>query len=208
MLSSRYEALVRQPSDINEHLPTLRSYASSCTHVTECGVRSAVSSYAFATALKTTPGAKLVQVDPEWHPNIEAFQTACRAEGLHTLFHKQSNLECPLEETDLLFIDTWHVYGHLKRELARWHPYVRSYILLHDTTVDEWQGETIRNRWDAHRQSRDTGIPVEEILRGLWPAVTEFLSAHPEWTLHERFTHNNGLTVLKRRDTVSESDSA
>jgi hypothetical protein len=157
-----------------------------------------VSSYAFAHALLETPGAKLIQVDPEWHPNIGVFQQAAAKEGLTTVFHKQSDLECPLEETDLLFIDTWHVYGHLKRELARWHPYVRNYIVMHDTTVDEWQGETIRNGWDAHRQSRETGIPVSEIQKGLWPAVDEFLSDHPEWALRERFVTNNGLTILEK----------
>jgi hypothetical protein len=87
----------------------------------------------------------------------------------------------------------------LKRELAHWHPHVRKYIILHDTTVDEWYGETIRNGWDAESQSRETGIPVDEIRKGLWPAVSEFLLQHPEWTVRERFVHNNGLTVLEKR---------
>lgn len=207
-IETRYRTLCSTPSDINEHLPTLARYASTCTHITECGVRTAVSSYAFAHGLKGRPSAKIVQVDPDWHPNIDAFQRACAEEGLASVFHKQSDLDCPLEETDLLFLDTWHVYGQLKRELARWHPYVRRYIVLHDTTVDEWYGETIRNGWDAVRQSRETGIPVEEIRIGLWPAVTGFLAEHREWALHERFTHNNGLTILVRQDRSSESDSA
>lgn len=186
-----------EPSDINEHLPTLARYTAECRHVTECGVRSAVSSYAFASALVSRAGTKLIQVDRDWHPNIERFQGECAAAGLVSIFHKASDLECPLEETDLLFLDTWHVYGQLKRELDRWHPVVRKYIILHDTTVDEWQGETIRNGWDAVRQSRETGIPVHEIRKGLWPAVTEFLEAHPDWRIRERFTNNNGLTVLE-----------
>lgn len=198
MIRDTYHRLCQTPSDINEHLPTLARYASMCYHVTECGIRTAVSSYAFAHGLLNKPDAKLVQVDPQWHANIDVFQKAAAEEGLASIFHMKSDLECPLEETDLLFIDTWHIYGHLKRELARWHPYVRKYIMLHDTTVDEWQGETIRNKWDAQRQSRETGIPVEEILKGLWPAVTEFLSSHPEWSLRERFVNNNGLTVLEK----------
>jgi hypothetical protein len=39
---------------------------------------------------------------------------------------------------------------------------------------------------------------VEEINRGVWPAIEEFLAAHPEWILKERFTNNNGLTILQR----------
>lgn len=200
MLTTKYKHLCGTASDINEHLPTLREYASECQHITECGVRSAISSYAFADALLGRPNTKLVQVDPQSHPNIVNFGNECKAESINVVFHNQSDLECPLEKTDLLFIDTWHVYGQLKRELARWHMHAHKYIILHDTTVDEWQGETIRVGWDATKQSRESGIPVNEIQKGLWPAVVEFLSDHPEWKLHRRFTNNNGLTILRRVD--------
>lgn len=202
MIASRYTELCQDPSDINEHLPTLAKYASECTTVTECGVRTAVSSYAFAYGLLSKPAAKLTQVDPDWHPNIEKFQKACADEGLASVFHKMSDLDCPLETTDLLFIDTWHVYGQLKRELARWHPYVQKYIIMHDTVVDGVYGETIRCGWDAERQSRESGIPVGEIRKGLMPAVKEFVAAHPEWAIYAHFPNNNGLTVLTRHRIV------
>jgi hypothetical protein len=198
MLQSKYLEQCKSPSDIHEHLPTLARYARECTHVTECGVRTCISTYAFAEGLRGRPGTRIIQVDPQWHPNIVTFQSECKAEGLDAVFYRNSDLECPMEPTDLLFLDTWHIYGHLKRELARWHSHVRSYILLHDTTVDEWIGETVRMGWDAVQQSRETGIPVEEIRKGLWPAVEEFLAAHPEWRLRERLTNCNGLTVLER----------
>lgn len=198
MLHRKYQELSRTPSDINEHLPTLHQYASECSHVTECGVRTAVSSYAFGSALVGREGTKLVQVDPQSHSNVLQFGSECASEGLAVVFHNQSDLVCPMEQTDLLFIDTWHIYGQLKRELARWNSHVRKYIILHDTTVDEWLGETIRVGWDAHKQSRESGIPVDEIRKGLWPAVHEFLEEHSEWALHARFTNNNGLTILRR----------
>ncbi len=198
MLTSKYENACATPSDINEHLPTLHKYACECSHITECGVRSVVSSYAFAHALVGRPDTKLVQVDPAFHLNIVAFGTECRQEGLPVVFHNESDLTCPMETTDLLFVDTWHIYGQLKRELARWHSHVRKYILLHDTTIDEWNGETVRVGWNAEAQSQATGIPVDEIRKGLWPAIEEFLRDHPEWTLRERFTNNNGLTILER----------
>ena len=199
MIVSRYNELCNTPSDINEHLPTLQRYASECTTVTECGVRSGVSSYAFGNALRGKPGARIIQVDLDWHPNIATFQKACAKEGIRSSFYGISDLECPLEQTDLLFIDTWHVYGHLKRELARWHSYVNKYIVMHDTTVDGVYGETIRYGWDAHKQSRETGIPVDEIRKGLMPAIEEFISEHPEWTIRERFVNNNGLTILEKK---------
>jgi hypothetical protein len=197
-IETKYLERCITPSDINEHLPTLYNYASMCLHITETGVRSAVSSYAFAKGLLGKKGAKLVQVDLENHPNVTLFQSECATEGLNSTFHQQSDLECPTEETELLFIDTWHVYGHLKRELNHWNTFVSKYIILHDTTVDEWLGETIRAGWNAEEQSKATGIPVLEIKMGLWPAVVEFLSQHPEWVLEKRLTNNNGLTILKR----------
>ena len=197
-LDTKYNEAISTPSDINEHIATLYKYALECSHITECGVRSIVSSYAFANALKHKSSNKLIQVDPYKSSNIESFQQLCISENVKTVFHNQSDLECPLENTELLFIDTWHVYGQLKRELSRWNGYVSKYIILHDTTVDEIHGEALRNNDDVYKLSKMSGIPVEEVAKGLWPAITEFLSEHSEWCIKQRYTHNNGLTVLER----------
>jgi hypothetical protein len=198
VIASKFLSNVNSPSDINEHLVTLYRYANDCNHVTECGVRGVVSSYAFANALKGRSNNKLIQVDPAKYENVCQFQAECNAEGVNTIFYDQSDLDCPMETTDLLFIDTWHIYGQLKRELNRWNGSVTKYIIMHDTTVDEWLGETLRVGWNANEQSKNTGIPVDEITKGLWPAISEFLNEHPEWTIRERFTNNNGLTILSR----------
>ena len=70
---------------------------------------------------------------------------------------------------------------------------------MHDTTIDEIKGETIRMRWDANKQSAQTGIPVHEICKGLSYAIKEFLHHNPEWYIKEVFTNNNGLTILARK---------
>jgi hypothetical protein len=162
------------------------------------GVSSVVSSYAFAHGLKNKNINKLVHVDVNWHDNHTTFKNECDNENINVVFHQASSLECPLEKTDLLFIDTWHVYGQLKRELERWNSHVTKYIIMHDTTVDEWAGETIRQKWNPKEQSEKTGIPIHEITKGLWPAIREFLASHPEWTMRERYNNNNGLTILER----------
>jgi len=197
-LLDKYTVKCNELSDIYEHLPTLFRYGLECSHITECGVRSVTSSYAFASALQGKLENKLIQVDLNTNSNVLQFNNECTREGVNVVFYQESDLTCPMEDTELLFIDTWHIYGHLKRELSRWHSHVSKYIILHDTTVDEWDGETVRVGWDAIQQSIDTGIPVDEITKGLWPAVDEFLKEHPEWVLKERFTNNNGLTVLVR----------
>jgi cephalosporin hydroxylase len=197
-INDMYNHRCNEHSDINEHLPTLRKYTLECTHVTECGVRGACSAYAFADGLRNRPETKMVQIDIEYHPRMGEFIEISKSEGLNVELNIVSDIKCKREQTDLLFIDTWHVYGHLKREFEYWHSYVNKYIILHDTTVDEFLGESIRCGMDIERQSAEYGIPIDEIKKGLWPAVEEFLAEHPEWTLHERFTNNNGLTVLKR----------
>ena len=198
-----YTSLCAQASDINEHLPTLSKYAAMCESIFETGVRGVVSSWAFAHGLcrNGQPVKRLFLNDI--HPcNITELVTANNAMDTPiALAHAWvNNLELQLpSEFDLTFIDTWHVYGQLKRELIKFAPLTRKYIILHDTTVDEWHGETLRMGWDAQSQSAATGIPVAEITRGIWPAVEEFLGRSDEWELRERFTNNNGLTVLARR---------
>lgn len=189
---------IKTRSDINAHLQTLADYAMKCTHITEAGVRSIVSSYAFAVGLRGKPDNKLIQIDLVKSRKVDGFIAECKSEGVNVTFYEQSDLECPIEPTELFFIDTWHVYGHLKRELARWNPFVSKYIIMHDTTVDARVGESIRRRLNTAEQSKQTGIPEEEIRKGLWPAIEEFLAQHPEWKLEHRYKHCNGLTILKR----------
>jgi cephalosporin hydroxylase len=160
-------------------------------------VRSVVSSY-LAVGLKGKTPNKLIQIDIERTPTVSKFITECMAEGINVTFYEESDLTCPMEPTELLFIDTWHVYGHLKRELERWNSSVSKYIIMHDTTVDDVHGESIRQGWDTKKQSVETGIPEDEIRKGLWPAIEEFLAAHTEWKLEMRYTNNNGLTILSR----------
>ena len=193
-----YREKIRTPSDINEHIPTLYEYARKCDSVVECGVRAITSSYAFANGLIGNPRNSLTMVDTYRSENIDSFIEMCEREGVNVKFLHGSDTACELVATDMLFIDTWHVYGHLKRELAYWHGVVRKYIIMHDTTVDADHGETIRCGLDAQAQSIESGYPIEEIRRGLWPAVIEFLNAHPEWVIERRYINNNGLTILRR----------
>jgi hypothetical protein len=127
---------------------------------------------------------------------LPQFLELCQKENVQAKFIHSSDLDCQPIETDLLFIDTWHVYAQLKRELELWHSHTKKYILLHDTTVDEWEGESVRGNMDTKKQSEESGFPEEEIRKGLWPAIQEFLETHPEWKLEQRYTNNNGLTIL------------
>lgn len=171
MIEQKYNELCQKPSDINEHLPVLKKYAAECTHVTEMGVRWVVSTWAFLAAKPE----KLVSYDVNYHPNVKEAQDAA---GDSFQFIQSNVLETEIEETDLLFIDTWHVYGQLQKELEKHAEKARKYIILHDTSTFGLRGE-------------DGG-------KGLKTALNEFLEKNVSWVIKEEFTNNNGLTVLER----------
>jgi hypothetical protein len=196
--------------DIAEHVDVMYEYALGCVHVTACGLIEEVTPWVFARALHdghtarkaasdAGPPPRLVCTDVWWRSYICTVREVCTAHGISFRFMKGNDLDLALEPTDLLFIDTWHVYGHLKRELEQLSPLVRRYIMVHDTTVDEVVGESVRCRMNIKEQARESGYPEEEIRRGVGPAIAEFIDRHgDEWALEARFTHCNGLTIFKR----------
>jgi len=198
LVELNYNFKCQLKSDINEHLPTLCELAKECNSVIELGVRGVVSSWAFAMGLPE--GSRMFMNDLDPCNATPLIRAAKNEKNIDATFVHGSDLEIDLPEpADLVFIDTWHIYGQLKRELARYEPLAKKYIVMHDTTVDEWEGETIRLGWNAEEQSKQTGWPVEEITKGLWPAVDEFLRKHEgKWELKKRYFNNNGLTVLER----------
>lgn len=196
-------------SDIHEHLPTLYNHGLECNSIVEFGVRdTANSTRAFVKSLvdNSRNGTKnLSYIGVDIVPcRVDYIQQICKQNKIDYMFIVGDSIKVTIPETDLLFIDSWHVYGHLKRELAVHHSKVKKYIIMHDTTVDEEEGESIRCKWDTAEQSKQSGYPEEEIRKGLWPAIEEFLQDHPEWMLKERFTNNNGLTVLQRKYGITE----
>ena len=191
----------KNSSDIMEHLPTLYSYAKECDSVFETGVRGCVSSWAFLYGLLDGSSTKKTLFMNDINVcNVEELLNASNGFDIDVKYEWKNNLLLELNQNyDITFIDTWHIYGQLKRELKKFSKNTNKYIIMHDTTIDEINGETIRCGWDAEIQSKESGFPVEEINKGLWPAVTDFLETHPEWYLKERFTNNNGLTILARK---------
>lgn len=192
-------------SDIYQHIETLKQYAKKCNSVAEFGVRSCVSTWAFVKALSENKNKKLIGVDLNHHPNIREVFEICKANQIEYKFIQSNSNKVDLEEVDLLFIDTWHVYAHLKEELKH-HFKVRKYIILHDTTVDAEWGETIREKMNAEQQAKQTGYKLEDIKKGLWPAIVEFLQENKEWKLIKRYHHNNGLTILGK-SAIIKNDS-
>ena len=136
--------------------------------------------------------------------NIDEFLKIAELNSIEVKYNWCNNLDLDFledESYDLTFIDTWHIYGQLKRELAKFSKITNKYIIMHDTEIDGIYGETLRNsemRNNIDMLSIATKIPKDEILKGLQPAIVEFLNANTNWTIEKHYKNNNGLTILKR----------
>jgi cephalosporin hydroxylase len=201
-----YDRARNIPSDIFEHIETLYKYGRECRTIVECGVRTCVSTWAFTRALlennillEPKQSCRLVGVDLMRSHNIAVVETLTSSLGLSYQFWEGNDLEYPITEmSDMIFIDTWHVYGHLLRELRKFAPFAGKYIIMHDTTVDEYVGESVRCHFDVSAQVITSGMSRAEIIAGLWPAVEQFLFEAKEFVLEKRYANCNGLTVLRR----------
>lgn len=187
-----YESQCNTPSDINEHLPTILKYAKECKHITEMGVRWVSSTWPL---LLSNP-KKMISYDIVRHPKIEEVIDLSKNYNIDYQFIQSDVLTIEIEETELLFIDTLHTYNQLVCELDIHSDKCSKYIILHDTTsfgeVDEMIYEHASNEIKK----------IETKKQGLWNAVLDFLDTEKGkfWEIKERFTNNNGLTILKRKD--------
>jgi len=181
-----YEKLCNTPSDIHEHLPTLKFYAEGLDHVTEMGVRNVVSTWAFIEAQPKV----LRCYDINSAPIYEVTQKAGEY-GIDFKFICADVLKVKIETTDLLFIDTLHQYTQLKAELELHEKKVRKYLIFHDTTtyadIPEPLKEQTENIWDNYTQDD----------QGIWLAIQELIDKG-DWDILVKYENNNGLTVLGR----------
>jgi hypothetical protein len=159
------------PSDINEHLPAIRKYATKCKHITEFGVRSGNSTIALACGRPEYMVSYDINLMP---PDL---MDTIRAE-IPFIFHQRDVLTVDIEPTDLLFIDTLHTYHQLCRELILHAWAVHRYIILHDTVTFGTTGE-------------DGRIP------GLRAAIYDGLGER-KWRAIRDDQNNNGLMVMER----------
>ncbi len=172
-IEEKYQDLCLKPSDIYQHLPTLKKYASQSDFIVELGTRAIVSTW----ALLAGKPKQMVSVDithpKDYGADIWEVYDATNAEGIDFEFILKSSLEIELPQHDFLFIDTLHTHDQLIAELERHCDKVHKFIAMHDTNL--------------------AGDPDH-----MREAITEFLDKHSEWVIAEYFENNNGLTALKR----------
>ena len=195
-----YKQLCETPSDINEHLSTLEKYAKNCEHITEMGVRCVVSSFPLAIANpKTLIGIDLYNPQiacPAGKSRFELINKYCDLDNIKYKFIQKNTLEIEIEDTDLLFIDTFHVYKQLKKELELHGNKAKKYIIFHDTTTYGFNDEIAGYEQDNILNEK-IFIGLEN-KSGLLPAIKEFLDQNTHWSIENVFTNCNGLLILKR----------
>ncbi len=174
-IEAHFRHAVAKPSDLNEHLVTLRRLASQCEHITEFAKTYQTSTLAFLAG----GIGKLVNISPYDCPGCQAnFIDKIRGRSEFVHLTADSKAIPPIETTDLLFIDSEHHAKQLRAELALHADSVRTWIVLHDTAK--------------------FGVKGSDKGAGLLIALDEFLAAHPEWSIVERYEFNHGLIVLQR----------
>lgn len=181
-IRQEYEkSLYAEKSDIKEHLPLLASLAHECKHVTEMGSRFGDSTRAFLTTDATFRAYDLELVDTV----KELFYNAKNA-GKDVEYIQADTRNLEIEETDMLFIDTWHSGDQLRQELKLHGNKARKYLAFHDTQTYGLVDES----WNKQRKI----YPGE----GLLPPIIDFVIENPHWKFKIHRTNNNGLTVLER----------
>lgn len=187
---SKFQELRGTPSDINEHFDALLKYGSECKHITEFGVRKICSTWAFLAAKPN----KLISYDLKdpsfFGGDLSEVINATKEANINFEFKEGDSTKITIENTDLLFIDTWHTNDQLSLELKLHAHNVNKYLIFHDTSTYEWIDESFNhvNSWDQ-----------TFIGGGLWTAIKNFLLINNNWIMQERFENNNGLTILKKR---------
>jgi len=205
MLEDLFTILKNQPSDINEHLETLRELASECNTVVEFGVRNIVSTVSLAVSgCKNLHSYDINDASILNPDRFMLLKMHCEKNNINFKFNKCDILKLEtIPECEMLFIDTFHAYAQLKCELFFFSNKVKNYIVMHDTVCFSKSDETVisKENWFNNYKNDEkicNLVKIESEKSGLISAIEEFLELNPEWKILKQYTNNNGLTILKR----------
>jgi len=197
ILMKEYHTFATTKSEINEHLPTLYSLAKECDSIVELGVCHGKSTRALLAS-----GTKLRSYDVWIEPRVLELFKYSKSIGNDVDYIQQNSVHAEIPECDMLFIDSWHNYYQLRKELKLHADKSRKYIVFHDTVScgsvgEDWKSWGNGSRIQYEQLCKD--LDAEEIdTTGINSAIFEFLSNHHEWKIKVHYKNNNGLTVIER----------
>lgn len=174
--------------DSDRHLMTLFSIALATRgkNYIELGVRNGVTTIPLSQAAKINNGM-LYSVDVVGPPNIEATNwTFHKKDAIEFLLYWETlNMPAP----DFVYIDDWHSYEHVKKELEILDRIVtpKTIIVLHDLMY----GGT-----DPFYHTDLTSKDGQWANGGPYRAVAEL---NPQFWEFSTLPWNNGLTILRKK---------
>jgi len=207
-----YDCVRWYPSDMYEHLSTLKQYAGRCNTVCEFGTNDLTSTIGllsgfpkhlitldlnnpdiFALTFEpVSPNRKEDEKSMVIKLNLETVNKIAADNEIEFKFIQTNSLEFSFNSVDLLFIDSLHTYTQLTKELMLHAKKVKKYIILHDT---EFYGEKGQNNKDKEGNYL---CPHWE-TKGIGHAIAEFLeNPYTGWVIDKHYTNCHGLTILKR----------
>jgi len=173
-LDTIYKHTANAPSDINEHIPTLKEFAAKAAGVVVEVVPRVGNS---TVGLLAGQPKSLFSYGPR--ANTPLFERLVPVRGSTDMSAIiEDSLASDIPYCDLLFIDTQHTEKRLAAELSRHTPRCRRFIAIHDTEI--------------YGQNGEDGGP------GLLSAIAQFLIAYPDWFVCYHAKNNHGFTVLSK----------
>lgn len=185
------DTVLHGSGDSDKHLLTLFSLSLSINakSILELGVRHGSTTLPFLMACNLTQG-RLESVDlnptsfncPEEYKNLWSFTQANALDILKEKVEKK-------EKYDLIYVDDWHSYDHVKAELEYIDQLVRpgSIVLLHDLMY----GNTC-----PYYHVDLTSCSPQWANGGPYRAVAEL---NPNFWEFSTIPSNNGLTILRKK---------
>lgn len=177
--------------DSDKHLLTLFSIALSINarSILELGVRSGTTSLPFLMAVDATDGfLESVDINPTSFECPDEFKNRWKFYQNNALDILKIKTE-KKEKYDLIYVDDWHSYEHVKMELEYIDQMVRpgSVILLHDLMYG--------NTCPYYHVDLTTCSP-QWANGGPYRAVAEL---NPNFWEFSTIPSNNGLTILRKK---------
>ena len=189
-LAKLLETTTKGTGDSDKHILTLFSLAvgAGAKNIIELGVRDGQTTLPLVMAAKHN-GGKLYSVDIKPQPD-----TISKDYLSHLEYHQKDTIEFLSEwnsekDIDFIFIDDWHSYEHVKKELEILDTLVspRTLIVLHDLMY----GNT------CPFYHVDLSVTTGQWASGgPYRAVAEL---NPQFWEYATIPYNNGLTLLRKK---------
>ena len=188
IMLSKYENV-----NIREHLDDLTEEASKYDTIVELGRQNMCSTL----ALLLGKPKKFITVDVDepsqrWFYRKDIAENYCEALGIEYEYRIADTLKMEPIKCEMMFIDTFHSYEQLYRELNIYNNDVSNTIVMHDTVSF--------GQIDEPSSAIKTELLDKRFINkaGLANALDDFLKENSHWTKSRIETKNNGMSYIIR----------